>query len=285
MSGNFRGRLSLSAHKSVSAEKSVPGRSWLKCRPVAVGGTSGQNVVENQNFESLVDTNDAWITKRTGIKRRHFLAPGSSLRKIASDSALQALSSAKISPADIDLLILATSSPDDLFGDAAAVASSIGATNAAAFDLTAACSGFLFSMVTAAQYLNSGGFQKALVVGADALTRFIDWKDRGSCILFGDGAGSMILEATNDAQESGFLGFSLKSDGLGSCNLRIPFQSDFQELTNEAKTVVDQGAYGKMHMNGPEVYMFAVNKVTNFDTIFLYTSSLHSRSLRLSMMQ
>jgi 3-oxoacyl-[acyl-carrier-protein] synthase-3 len=241
--------------------KALPGRSWLKCRPVSVGAFAGQNVVQNEHFESLVDTNDAWISKRTGIRRRHVIKAGSSLRELAALSAKDALNQANMSPTEIDLVVLATSSPDDLFGDAASVCSAIGAINAVGFDLTAACSGFLYSLVTASQFLHSGGFKKALVIGADALTRFLDWKDRGSCILFGDGAGAMVVEAVDDEKESGLLGYSLKSDGSGYCNLKLPFVSDFRELENKEKTVVDQGNYGKMFMNGAEVYVFAVNRV------------------------
>jgi 3-oxoacyl-[acyl-carrier-protein] synthase-3 len=182
---------------------STPGKSWIKSKPIGVGAFAGQEVMNNEAFVSLVDTNDAWISKRTGIRNRHMLSSTSSLREIASKSAVEALESAGVSANDIDLVILATSSPDDLFGDAASVASAIGAKKAAAFDLTAACSGFLFGVVTASQFLNSGAYKKVLVIGADALTRFIDWTDRGTCILFGDGAGAVVLEATESVEDAG----------------------------------------------------------------------------------
>jgi 3-oxoacyl-[acyl-carrier-protein] synthase-3 len=241
--------------------RSVPGKSWLKCRPLSIGGYSGQNIIPNNHFETLVDTNDAWISKRTGIKRRRVIEEGSSLRDLATRSANLALSGCKVNPLDIDLVIVATSSPDDLFGDAPSVAAAIGATNAAAFDLTVACSGFLYATVTAGQYLNSGAAKKALVIGADALTRFVDWNDRNTCILFGDGSGAMILEATETKEESGLLGFAIKSDGRGYCHLKLPFQSKFTQLGNTEKTMIDQGSYGKMTMNGQEVYKFAVDSV------------------------
>jgi len=252
------------APKTTPAEarqRATAGKSWLKCRPLGVGACAGQSVLANSAFESLVDTNDEWISKRTGIRSRHVIEAGSSLRSIAVDSAKAALANANVAALDIDLVIVATSSPDDLFGDAASVAAAIGATKAAAFDITAACSGFVYALVTASQFLHTGAYKKVLVVGADALTRFLDWKDRGTCILFGDGSGAMVVEATDSVEESGLLGFALHSDGNGYCNLQLPFKSDFTTLNNEQKSVVDTGSYAKLGMNGPEVYKFAVNEV------------------------
>jgi 3-oxoacyl-[acyl-carrier-protein] synthase III len=244
---------SLSSESPPLRRNGVKGKSWLKCRPIGIGAVAGQSVMPNEVFETLVETNDAWISKRTGIRRRHTLVEGSSLRSISAQAAREALAGSKVSPLDIDLVIVATSSPDDLFGDAASVAAEIGATNAAAFDLTAACSGFLYGMVTAGQFLHTGAYKKVLLVGADALTRFLDWNDRGTCILFGDGAGAMVLESTEDESESGLLGFALHSDGGRYPNLKLQFQSDFQALPNKEQNVVDRGSYGKMYMNGAEV--------------------------------
>lgn len=237
------------------------GKSWIKCKPIGVGAMAGQTVIPNESFQSLVDTSDAWISKRTGIKNRHTISEGSSLRELSITSATEALKNANVNGEDIDLVIVATSSPDDLFGDAASVALAIGATKAAAFDLTAACSGFLFAVVTASQFLQTGAYKKIVVVGADALTRFIDWSDRSTCILFGDGAGAVVLEATSSEEDSGLLGFSLHSNGEGYCNLDLKYNSNFSPLANEDKTVVDQGKYGYLRMNGAEVYKFAVNSV------------------------
>ena len=243
--------------------KAVVGKSWFKCRPVAVGSCPGQNTMPNDHFESLVDTNDQWISKRTGIRRRHLIQDGTSLRTLAINSARQALANSRISPSELDLVLVATSSPDDLFGDAASIAHQIEATNAAAFDVTAACSGFLYGLVTAGQFIQAGSAKKVLVIGADALTRFMDWSDRGTCILFGDGAGAMLLEATDRIEDSGLLGFALRSDGGGYCNLNLPWKANFQSLSNQEQTIVDQGQYGKMFMNGQEVYKFAVNRVSS----------------------
>lgn len=222
---------------------------------------AGQESLPNSIFESLVDTNDKWISKRTGIRNRHVIKEGSSLKDLAIESAKQALESSGVAGEDIDLVIYASSTPDDLFGDAPGIAMAIGASKAAAFDLTAACSGFVYGMVTASQFLHSGTYKKVLVVGGDALTRYLDWTDRGTCILFGDGSGAVVMEATDSAEESGMLGFALHSDGTRGCNLRLPYNNKFEALSNEAGSVVDQGSYGKMYMNGAEVYKFAVSEV------------------------
>ena len=241
--------------------KAKKGKSWLKCRPVGIGSVAGQQSMHNDAFQSLVETSDKWISKRTGIRNRHIIGKGSSLRDLGVESAQQALKNSGTDAKDIDLVIVATSTPDDLFGDAGAIAASIGATNAAAFDITAACSGFVYGLVTASQFLNSGAYKKVLVVGADALTRFLNWEDRGTCILFGDGSGATVLEATDSEDDSGILGFALHSDGNRAENLKLAFESNFQELDNDDRNVVDKGEYGKMYMNGAEVYKFAVSEV------------------------
>jgi len=263
----------------VARNSALPGKSWLKCKPIGVGACAGQSVLKNNVFETLVDTNDEWISKRTGIRSRHAIEVGSSLRDIAIKSSKDALENAGVKAIDIDLVIVATSSPDDLFGDAASVASAIGATKAAAFDLTAACSGFVYGMVTASQFLHSGAYKKVLVVGADALTRFIDWKDRSTCILFGDGAGAVVLESSDSVEDSGLLGFALHSDGDRYCNLQLRFQQDFKELGNVDKSIVDQGQYGKLGMNGPEVYKFAVNEVPDVISEALKNAGLKASDL------
>jgi len=260
----------------VAREKALPGKSWLKCKPLGVGACAGQGVMSNDAFATLVDTNDAWISKRTGIRNRHVIKEGSSLREIAVESALAALANSNTKAADLDLVIVATSSPDDLFGDAASVASAIGASKAAAFDLTAACSGFVYGLVTASQFLHSGAYKKVMVIGADALTRFLDWKDRGTCILFGDGAGAVVLEATDSVEESGLLGFAPHSDGERYPNLKLRFESKFTALENSEGSVVDRGEYGKLGMNGPEVYKFAVNEVPEVIAEALRNAGLHS---------
>ena len=145
----------------------------MRAQLVGCGSAAPPTVVTNAQLEKVVDTSDEWITKRTGIRARRLLQPGEGLTELASTAASRALEYADVAAEDVELVIVATSSPDDLFGDAAAVASAVGATNAVAFDLTAACSGFLFALTTAAQYLHSGAYDVAVVVGGDALSRCI----------------------------------------------------------------------------------------------------------------
>jgi 3-oxoacyl-[acyl-carrier-protein] synthase III len=159
-------------------------------------------VLTNDDLARLVDTNDEWITTRTGIKRRHVLAPGETMTQHAAAAALRALEMAGILPQDVDMVILCTSTPDDAFGGAGQVQAAIGATSAVAFDLTGACSGFVLGVVTAAQYLRTGLAKRCVVVGADALSRITDWTDRGTCILFGDGCGAVVLAAADAVPEA-----------------------------------------------------------------------------------
>ncbi|TFJ80186.1 hypothetical protein NSK_008472 [Nannochloropsis salina CCMP1776] len=204
---------SLTEGSSVDAPAAVPGRSFLRAKPIGVGSAAPEDVITNTDLESIVETSDEWIFTRTGISQRRILTSGGQIRALAATAAARALASAGLEGKDIDLVVLATSSPDDLFGDATSVAAAVGATQAVAFDLTAACSGFLFGVVSASQFLHSGCYRRALVVGADALSRWVDWEDRNSCILFGDGAGAVVLEAAEGDEDSGVLGFAMHSDG------------------------------------------------------------------------
>ena len=189
----------------------------LLCRPIGIGAAAPNTVITNVDLESVVETNDEWIKARTGISERRVLLEDETIRSLGTEAAKQALEMAGVAAEDLDLVICATSSPDDMFGDATVIAANIGCTKATvAFDLTAACSGFLFGTVTAGQFLSTPGtsMKNALVIGADALSRWVDWDDRNSCILFGDGAGAMVLTNQGD-EKAGLLGFSAHSNGHG----------------------------------------------------------------------
>ena len=162
-----------------------------------------------------MDTSDEWIAQRTGIRSRHLLQPGEGLTELASKAMEKALENAGVPAEEVDLVILATSTPDDLFGDAAAAAKAAGGTNAVAFDLTAACSGFLFGVNTASQFLHNGAYRTAVVIGADAMSRWVDWSDRNTCVLFGDGAGAAVLRASGEDEPCGILGYEMHSNGAG----------------------------------------------------------------------
>jgi len=192
----------------------------LGVRPIGIGSAAPDRRITNVDLEAVVETNDEWIQTRTGIGSRHVLTDGESLRTLGAKAAANALEMSGLSADDIDLVIVATSSAEDMFGDAPSIAKAIGCgKDTLAFDLTAACSGFLFSTVTAGKFLSGKGFKNAIVVGADALSRWVDWDDRNTCILFGDGAGAMVLTA--DDKNPGLLGYAMHSNGEGYEDLKL----------------------------------------------------------------
>jgi 3-oxoacyl-[acyl-carrier-protein] synthase III len=212
--------------------------------------------LENEALTALVDTSDEWITTRTGIKKRRVAGANESLSHLASVASLQAIAMAGITTQDIDLILLATSTPDDLYGSACKVQAALGANRAVAFDLTAACSGFVFAMVTAAQYIRTGVFKNVLVIGADIHSRWVNWQDRTTCVLFGDGAGAIVMQASSSDK---LLGFELRSDGSQNHYLNLAYTAQNQELTQGIS--VGKGNYQSVTMNGKEVYRFAAQKV------------------------
>ena len=221
----------------------------------------------NEDLASLVDTNDEWIRTRTGIGKRHVISGDESLTSLAAGAARKALADAGVDAADVDLVILATSSPDDAFGSACTVQAEIGATGALAYDLTAACSGFVVGMVNGVHFLRGGEYEHVLVIGADALSRYVDWRDRGTCILFGDGAGACVLSRVTDPAECCLLGFDMHSDGTGNGNLTACFTSAATSAGTAKPTSDDDGAassvgaFANIAMNGQEVFKFAVRTV------------------------
>lgn len=221
------------------------------------GSATPEKYLENSALSQLVDTSDEWITTRTGIKQRRLAPTGESLSNLATQAAQQALEMAGIAATDVDMILLATSTPDDLFGSAGKIQALLGANKAVAFDLTAACSGFVFGLVTAAQFIRGGVYQNILLIGADILSRWVDWEDRSTCVLFGDGAGAVVLQASHECDR--LLGFEIKSDGTQNACLNLAYQGAPRELVQDVN--VAQGTYHPITMNGKEVYRFAVQKV------------------------
>ncbi len=220
------------------------------------GSCTPQVSLDNNGLSQIVETSDEWIAARTGIRSRRLADDRTSLCDLATEASRRAIEMAEISPADIDLIILATSSPDDLFGSAGKIQYQLGATKAVAFDLTAACSGFVFGLVTASQFIRTGVYQNVLLIGADILSRWVNWSDRGTCILFGDGAGAVVLQAS---EVDRFLGFEIRSDGTQNASLNLAFNAESKELIEGVNIGV--GGFGPITMNGQEIYRFAVKKV------------------------
>ena len=226
---------------------------------VAITGSGSAlpaNCLDNDTLSKLVDTSDEWIASRTGIRQRRLATSAQSVSEIAAMAAKGAIAMAGISPLDIDLIILATSTADDLFGSACQIQTQIGATNAVAFDLTAACSGFVFGLVTAAQFIRTGVYQNVVLIGGDILSRWVDWKNRSTCVLFGDGAGAVVMQAR---ESDSLLGFEIKSDGTQNNCLNLSYSPESQSLTPDIE--VGKGNFKPITMNGKEVYRFAVQRV------------------------
>ena len=234
------------------------------------GSAAPETVLTNDHLARMVETSDEWINTRTGMRNRHIASPTESLSQLSAVAAEGAIAMAGISAANIDLIILATSTPDDLFGSACKIQGLIGATNAVAFDLTAACSGFVFALITASQFIRSGVYQNVLIVGADLLSRWVDWSDRASCVLFGDGAGAVVCQRVDDGDR--LLSFGMYSNGSQNGSLNLNYSGDRQPLVENITS--QKGTYAPITMNGKEVYRFAVAKVPEAISKALFQANL-----------
>lgn len=219
-----------------------------------VGGYLPTRVLTNDDLAKVVDTSDQWITERTGIKERRIAAEGELTSTMGAIAARRALDDAGLAPEDIDLIILATSTPDQTFpATAVTIQAELGITHGAAFDMQAVCSGFVFALTTADTYMKSGLFKRALVIGAEAFSRILDWQDRSTCVLFGDGAGAVVVEAqklNGVATDRGILATCLRSDGRYRDKLYVDGGPS------------STGTVGHLRMDGPEVFRHAVTKIS-----------------------
>ena len=216
----------------------------------SVGAYLPANVVTNEDLSAYVDTSDEWIQRRTGITQRHFVADGETTADLASHAANQALANAAIKPQDIDLIIVATTTPDNTFPSTATkVQHQIGATGAIAFDVQAVCAGFIYAVDVAEAMLRGGRGRRALVIGAESFSKLLDWQDRTTCVLFGDGAGAVILEITDEASDWGIRSSVLHADGA---HRDILYVDGGPSSTNDV---------GHVRMEGKEVFRHAVEKL------------------------
>ncbi|MDN3278523.1 beta-ketoacyl-ACP synthase III [Frankia sp. RB7] len=231
-----------------------------------------EQVVTNAQLAARIDTSDEWIVQRTGIRERHIAAEGEFTSHLAIRAAQAALADAGLDAQSIDLIVLATSTPDNTFpATAVAVQHGLGINHGAAFDLQAVCSGFVFALATADNFLRSGAFKRALVIGAETFSRILDWNDRGTCVLFGDGAGAVVLEAQEQPGKAG------TDRGVVTTHLR-------SDGRHKAKLFVDGGpsstrTVGHLRMEGREVFKHAVGMITDvivdaFEATGLNTDSI-----------
>jgi 3-oxoacyl-[acyl-carrier-protein] synthase III len=219
-----------------------------------------ERILSNADLEKIVDTTDEWIVSRTGIRERRIAAEGQATSHLAAEAAKRALEQANIDPTTVDLIIVATISPDTYFpATACYVQSILGAKGAVAFDISAACSGFLYAMQLARHFINSGNRKTAVIVGAEKLSGMVNWKDRNTCVLFGDGAGAAVLvkKEESDTAESGVLSTVLGTDGTLTDILSVPGGGSALPITPEN---ADQ-ALNTIHMQGREVYKHAVTRM------------------------
>jgi len=227
----------------------------LRSVVLGCGSYLPSRVLANADLSRMVDTSDEWITQRTGIRERHIAAEGETTSDMALKAARAALSAAGIDAQSIDLIVLATSTPDNTFpASAVSVQAGLGTTRGAAFDVQAVCSGFVFGLATVDGLFKTGAFRRALVIGSETFSRILDWKDRSTCVLFGDGAGAVVLEAQNSPgtrDDRGILTSQLRSDGR-----------------HKAKLYVDGGpsstqTVGHLRMEGRAVFKHAVAMITD----------------------
>ncbi|HIS48736.1 MAG TPA: ketoacyl-ACP synthase III [Candidatus Scybalocola faecigallinarum] len=235
---------------------------------LGTGASVPEKIVTNHDLARLVETSDEWIRTRTGICRRHIVT-GESLTSMSVDAAKKALDASGLSPLNLDMIIVATLTPDEPLPNASsAVQKALGAVNAFCFDLSAACSGFVYALGCGAMYIKGGAAKHVLVIGAEILSKIVNWEDRTTCILFGDGAGAAVL---GPSEEPGFLGMSMGTDGSRGHTLKMferdidnPFMTDAQRAAANMEADADGNLRPKsryVYMDGSEVFKFAVKKV------------------------
>ena len=228
-----------------------------KAKITALGCYTPPGLLTNQDLEKLVDTTDEWILQRVGISQRHIAAPEVATSDMAAEAAKVALEQRGISAKELDAIIVCTVTPDMLFPSTAClVQDRLGAKHAWGFDLVAACSGFIYGLTTAAHLVTAGSHKKVLVIGSDTMSRIIDYTDRSTCILFGDGAGAMLIEPTEDG-ETGFIDFANEIDGSGGDYLKQPAGGSRMPAT--AETVAQRLHFVKQE--GQQVFKYAVRKM------------------------
>lgn len=249
----------------------------IAAKITGVAGYLPPRVVTNADMEKIVDTNDEWIRTRTGIRERHFAAPGMASSHMGAEAASKLLAQTGVDAKEVELIVVATVTPDMFFpATACLVQKQLGAAKAWGFDLSGACSGFLYALTVASQFVGAGSHKKALVVGSDVMTSILDFKDRATCVLFGDGAGAVLVEpSASDAE--GIIDFVHDVDGSGGCNLYMPGGGSLHPASQE--TVEKRMHY--VHQEGQQVFKYAVRRMSDLACQMLQRNGLSSRDLAL----
>lgn len=243
---------------------------------IGTGSYAPGRILTNHDLEQMVDTSDEWIKTRTGMEERHIAAETETTSDMAAAAARNAMENAGITADALDLIVVGTLSPDRPFPNTACfVQKKIGAVNAACFSLEAACSGFLYGLQCAAGMIQSGAIQRALVIGAEKITMFVDWTDRNTCVLFGDGAGAAIIERT-EPELNGYLGCTLGADGTYTELLTVP--AGGSETPTTTKTIESGDNFIKME--GREVFKLAVNAMVNAANTALDQAGVKAEDIR-----
>lgn len=234
-------------------------------------------VVTNFDLEKIVDTSDEWIRTRTGISERHYVDPGVGASHLATEAARKLLVEKGVNAAEIDMIVVASVTPDMMFpATACLVQNNLGATKAWGFDLSAACSGFVYALTVGSQFVGAGTHKKVLVIGSDVMTSILDFKDRATCVLFGDGAGAVLLEpAASDSE--GIIDFANDVDGSGGCNLYMPAGGSLHPASRE--TIEKRMHY--VHQEGQQVFKYAVRRMSELACQVLERNGLSTKDLAL----
>ena len=249
----------------------------IAAKITGVTGYVPPRLLTNADLEKLVETTDEWIRTRTGIRERHIVDPGTAASHLGSEAARRLLEARGVAPEDIDLIVVATVTPDMMFPSTAClIQERIGAKKAWGFDLSAACSGFLYALTVGAQFVGAGTHRKALVIGSDVMTSIIDFTDRATCVLFGDGAGAVLVEPAGSETE-GILDFHHDIDGSGGCNLFMPGGGSLHPPSQE--TIEKRMHY--VHQDGPQVFKYAVRRMCEVSTTLLERNGLTGDDLAL----
>jgi 3-oxoacyl-[acyl-carrier-protein] synthase III len=248
----------------------------IAAKITGVAGYVPPRVLTNADLEKMVDTNDEWIRTRTGIRQRHVVDNGTATSHLATEAAKLLLKQTNTAPGEIDLIIVATVTPDMMFpATACLVQDRIGAKNAWGFDLSAACSGLTYALTVGAQFVGAGTHKKAIIIGSDTMSSILDYKDRATCVLFGDGAGALLVEPAG--LEEGILDFMHDIDGSGGNYLYMPGGGSLHPPTHET---VDKNMH-VVHQDGSQVFKYAVRRMADISTTLLQRNKFTHDDLKL----